>query len=257
MKNLNLRGWGLLEDNKISNFNKFPQKYKNIKKKAFSIAEALITLAIVGIAVGSAAPLISKTMKNSQLSNFQLQYLQKQIDDLKTKNIQSGAIMFFNNSDCPDGWSLLTANDGSSLDGYYIRLTTSTGDVGKKLNPSLPNIKGGFPGLGQFFYASTDASKPASYFDEDKNERDLGLGKQRPNDGLFGAMYRINTSDAPSYGVRTDNDEGSQRDDYFGFNANYSNPIYGAADDSSTTDVDESANEVRPKSIMLIPCRKN
>lgn len=42
------------------------------RKVGFSIAEALITLAIVGVAMSSAAPLISKTMKNSQVGNFQI-----------------------------------------------------------------------------------------------------------------------------------------------------------------------------------------
>ena len=51
---------------------------------AFSIAEALVTLTIVGIAAGSAAPLISKTMKNSQISNYQIMDINKTID--KTNN---------------------------------------------------------------------------------------------------------------------------------------------------------------------------
>lgn len=53
-------------------------------KKAFSIAEALITLTIVGIAVGSAAPLISKMMKNSQVGNFQMMQINKTLDTTKS-----------------------------------------------------------------------------------------------------------------------------------------------------------------------------
>lgn len=59
MKKINLLGDGLLEENKISNFDKSPQFNK---KKAFSIAETLITLMIVGVAMGFASPLISKAM---------------------------------------------------------------------------------------------------------------------------------------------------------------------------------------------------
>ncbi|MBQ2871189.1 hypothetical protein IJE86_05760 [bacterium] len=47
------------------------------KRAAFSIAEAFITLLIVSVALGSAAPLISKSMKNSQISNFQIMQLQQ------------------------------------------------------------------------------------------------------------------------------------------------------------------------------------
>ena len=43
----------------------------------------MITLAIVGIAIGSATPLISKTMKNSQVGNFQIMLLSKDIDKIK------------------------------------------------------------------------------------------------------------------------------------------------------------------------------
>lgn len=113
MKNLNLLG-ERLEENKISDFNKFPRFNK---KTAFSIAEAFITLAIVGLALGAAAPLISKSMKNSQVSNLQLQYLQKQIDDLKTKTLQSGAIVFFAGN-CPTGWTDMS----NSYAGRYVRI---------------------------------------------------------------------------------------------------------------------------------------
>ncbi|MBQ2870556.1 hypothetical protein IJE86_02520 [bacterium] len=81
MKNLNLLGGGELRGNKISYFDKSPRINK---KKAFSIAEALITLAIVGITIGSAAPLISKTMKNSQVGNFQMMQINKTLDTTKS-----------------------------------------------------------------------------------------------------------------------------------------------------------------------------
>ena len=105
-----VREGGLLEENKISNFNKFPQKYKNIKKKAFSIAEAFITLAIVGIAIGSAAPLISKQLTAQNLNDAQFKLLQQKI-------VPSGAIMFFKGK-CPDKWTDI----GASYGGRYIRI---------------------------------------------------------------------------------------------------------------------------------------
>ena len=68
------------EYNKTSDFNKFPRFNK---KKAFSIAEALITLAVVGIAMGSAAPLISKTMKNSTVGNFQIMRINRDLYSIR------------------------------------------------------------------------------------------------------------------------------------------------------------------------------
>lgn len=67
------------------------QKQKT-SKHGFSIAEALVTLAIVGIAAGSAAPLISKTMKSSQgaglqsiITNQRVDKLEEKIDEIKTE----------------------------------------------------------------------------------------------------------------------------------------------------------------------------
>ena len=104
---------------------------KQNNKKAFSIAEALITLAIVGIAMGSAAPLISKTMKNSQVSNFQLQYLQRQIDELRnelsdSQSVPDGTVSFFYRTSCPPGWAAITG-----LDGHYLRIKASAETLGE------------------------------------------------------------------------------------------------------------------------------
>lgn len=81
-----------------------------MKKKAFSIAEAFITLAIVGIAIGSAAPLISKQLTAQNLNDAQFKLLQQKI-------VPSGAIMFFKGK-CPDKWTDI----GASYGGRYIRI---------------------------------------------------------------------------------------------------------------------------------------
>ena len=166
MKNVDLVGGGLLEDNKISNFNKFPRFNK---KKAFSIAEALITLMIVGVAMGSAAPLISKTMKNSQVSNFQLQYLQRQIDDLRRDVVPIGTVAFFNSSvtptsgsnPCPIGWTPLSADYNGrfprfagqyTINGFgSTAATTTTLSVGATQEDAIRNITGDFGNMDRYF----------------------------------------------------------------------------------------------------------
>lgn len=60
-------------------------KLRKHRKFGFSIAEALITLAIVGVTMSSAAPLISKTMKNSQVGNFQIMRINRDLDALRTE----------------------------------------------------------------------------------------------------------------------------------------------------------------------------
>ena len=169
MQKVDLVGGGLLENNEISNFDKFPRKSKNIKKKAFSIAEALVTLMIVGVAMSSAAPLISKTMKNSQVSNFQLQYLQKQIDDLKKDVVPIGTVAFFDSSvtptsagnPCPRGWTPLSVDYNGrfprfsgeysilDLDGVTV-VERPTLNVGDMEEDAIRNITGWHGGHGGY-----------------------------------------------------------------------------------------------------------
>ena len=101
------------------------QKSEKFTKRllAFSIAEALITLAIVGIALGSAAPLISKTMKHNVGTDIQIQLLQRQIEELK--NEQKDSVVFFASNSCPPGWAKLTG-----FDGHYLRIQSSGETVG-------------------------------------------------------------------------------------------------------------------------------
>ena len=91
------------------------------KRAAFSIAEAFITLLIVSVALGSAAPLISKSMKNSQISNFQIMQLQQQMQQLRTEvinnRVPAGTIAFFADDDCPPGWTQL----GNAYNGRFPR----------------------------------------------------------------------------------------------------------------------------------------
>lgn len=60
------------------------------------------------------------------------------------------------------------------------------------------NITGTFSGVGQAYSSSPSSAT------------------------LTGAMYRVNTTNNPAEGVRLNNESGTQRDDYFGFDASRS-----------------------------------
>lgn len=102
---------------------------------------------------------------------------------------------------------------------------------------SLPNIKGGFPGVGQYY----DQSTPKAYYSEDTD-----------SDGLYGAFIRKNTENQTPYGVKVTNGTGAERDDYFGFDASKSNSVYGRYASNNNL-----KNEVLPKAIHMVACRKN
>ncbi len=82
-----------------------------IKLKAFSVAEVAIALLIGSIMLGMAAPMITKQMKNENIESVQIEILKKTI-------IPSGAIMFFDRADCPDGWDPLN----SKYNGRYFKV---------------------------------------------------------------------------------------------------------------------------------------
>ena len=70
-------------------------------------------------------------MKNSQVSNFQLQYLQRQIDELRnelsdSQSVPDGTVSFFYRGSCPTGWAEITG-----LDGHYLRIKASTETLGQ------------------------------------------------------------------------------------------------------------------------------
>jgi len=67
------------------------------KRGAFSVAEAMMTLLIVSVALAASAPLISRQMKHSITNQLPAQAA-----------IPTGAVMFFNLPNCPDGWTNAT-----------------------------------------------------------------------------------------------------------------------------------------------------
>lgn len=80
-------------------------------KKAFSVAEAMIALLLGSLALGMAAPMITKQMKHEDLAYAQYETLKRTI-------VPSGAIMFFDRANCPDGWTPLD----NKYNGRYFKV---------------------------------------------------------------------------------------------------------------------------------------
>ena len=164
---------------------------KQNDKKAFSIAEALVTLMIVGVAMSSAAPLISKTMKNSQVGNFQIMRLNRDLDSIRNdiNNIRNNYVTksaltetlrsyvttdaltrilsnYVTSTDLTDRLSgyvttetyrsgianFLTARD---LNGYVTNETLDNYVTAEQLQTALANAQGVPAGTIAFFAAST------------------------------------------------------------------------------------------------------
>ncbi len=113
---------------------KLKNKHKN-SKKAFSVAEAMIALLIGSVALGMAAPMITKQIKSQNISDTQFRIinnrnqdllermneLEERIDELENADntgIPRGTIAFFDSTveaesatnPCPRGWELISQN---------------------------------------------------------------------------------------------------------------------------------------------------
>ena len=115
------------------------------KRKAFSVAEAMITLLIGSVALGAAAPMITKQIKHNNYSKVQTNIISQQLDRVTTQNntrledmetnieeiienvenrlsnaIPTGAVMYFDLTACPSGWTPL-ANKYPNAANAFIR----------------------------------------------------------------------------------------------------------------------------------------
>ncbi len=96
------------------------KSYFNIKvQKAFSVAEAMVALLVGSIALGMAAPMITKQIRQNNFVDAEQRIIRNQIDNI----IPEGAIMFFNARRCPTGWAPVT-----NLGGYYPRIANVDAD---------------------------------------------------------------------------------------------------------------------------------
>ena len=99
-------------------------------KKGFSVAEGMIALLIGSVALGMAAPMITKQIKQQNFQDAQYRILSQQL-------VPSGAIMFFDRADCPDGWTALNS------EGAFIRdVGGDAAERGVIQEGGIPNLKG-------------------------------------------------------------------------------------------------------------------
>jgi len=125
-----------------------PQGLSLIPVKAFSLAEAMIVLLIGTIALGMSAPMISRQLKNETMNNVQFQVLNKKYEELKKvkSDIPSGAVMYFDLDDCPDGWDELSKKYPNSKNAFIRNIDGTNRALGSLELNAAPEIEGTFDG---------------------------------------------------------------------------------------------------------------
>ncbi len=141
-------GWGAIDSSINSPLcQKFSLKLKNKhknSKKAFSVAEAMIALLIGSLALGMAAPMITKQIKAQNMTDTQFRVINRQadelrdlvndlmeeIEDLRNNNndnngVEDGAVMFYATTSCPENWAKITG-----FGGYYLRIQKAGETIG-------------------------------------------------------------------------------------------------------------------------------
>ncbi len=96
------------------------------KRKAFSVAEATIALLIGSVALGMAAPMITKQIKTQNMTDTQFRVMNnrnqallerineleeriEELENVENNGVPAGTIAFFEATTCPDGWSVVNA----------------------------------------------------------------------------------------------------------------------------------------------------
>lgn len=193
----------------------------------FSVAEAMIALLIGSLALGMAAPMITKQIKQNNFADTQFSIISSQnnhiresVDELKEEikkeannAVPDGAVMFFYLSECPNGWEPLTSHIADTSDVFIRNVGSLAGGVGRVQAPALPNITG----VGARF------------------SHEVFNGN-----GLSGAIFSAGNSTGGG-GENGDGGWGGSRG--WNFDASRSSSIY-----------QTGVSEVRPKSIALLAC---
>ncbi len=223
----------------------FQKKCKNCcsfiqnKIKAFSVAEATIALLIGSIALGMAAPMITKQIKQSNFTDTQFRLINNQNDRLRdsinntndiidellarieelennNESTPAGAIMYFDLSKCPDGWTELTKKYPKAANTFIRNKSGTSRALGHWQQNAAPEINGTFDG----------------------NTNDDGLKAKT------GAFYTVSTQNRGG--------DGAAGGGTVGFKASLSSAAYGRKDEKGVV-----ATEVRPDNVAFLACRKN
>ena len=194
-------------------------KVQNLTKNAFSVAEALIALLIGSLILGASAPMISKQLKHNNMSDTQVQVLNRKIEELRTtqSSIPSGAVMYFDLGTCPEGWSALTSKYPSAANAFIRNQSGSGRTIGNWQQNAAPNIQGSFGPITTGLLSNV-------------------------NPYSSGAVYLSSNS---LTGGRGGNE--LRRISSMNFDASMSSNVYGR----------NSAAEVRPDNIALLACRRD
>lgn len=196
----------------------------NKKKNAFSVAEAMIALLIGSIALGMAAPMITKQIKQEHFAFAEKQVMTRQIE----KAVPSGAIMYFDLDKCPNGWEELTVKYPKSANAFIRNKSGSERSLGDWQQNAAPNITGAI--------STTDEYK---YYINENNKEDY-----------YGAFEKekTNSNNSHKYEVAGTRGEGGSK---YIFDASKSNDAYGRKDSNNI-----AATEIRPDNITFLACRK-
>lgn len=199
-------------------------------KKAFSVAEAMIALLIGSLILGASAPMISKQLKHNNMSDAQVQVLNRKIEQLGVtqSNIPSGAVMYFDLDFCPDGWDELINKYPNSANAFIRNKSGTARTLGNWQQNAAPNITGK---MEKFLGGSI-----IDYWGK-KNAYNLKLSGAFTNNYLETSLY-FDASNPHGY-------------------LEYMDIYFDASEGGSTVYGRDNATEVRPDNIALLACIKD
>ncbi len=218
--------------------NNHKTNHKN-SKKAFSVAEAMIALLIGSVALGMAAPMITKQIKAQNMTDTQFRIINDRNYDLLERiseleniieglgTIPAGAVMYFDSATCPNGWEPLT-NSRPNSKGAFIRNIGDTNTLGTYQQNAAPNISGTMENFVGGSYHSINGAD---------NRNQLSMS------GAFSNEYLpIGDHDFRSY----------DRGGYF----EKMNINFDASQGGTTSYGRDNTTEVRPDNITLLACKR-
>ena len=172
---------------------------------------------------------IDAKVSTETLTNKITTEIKKLKEELKSKFVPSGAVMFFDLDACPSGWTALNSKYPKAANAFIRNQSGSGRDIGNWQQNAAPNITGGF--------STTDEY---GYYINANNKKDF-----------YGAFQKTTTSSENSHQYQVSGGRADGGSKYI-LDASKSNAAYGRKDSNNV-----AASEVRPDNIVLLACRKN